>query len=757
MSAEACREAFRDEMRVLRALPTRPDPSEVARIARKAGLSPHEALLEIQRYTEFGRIRTNEVFDAVALFISSICRDQKSKRVLEYTVMPSVLTAGLAETGEVGIVEYVAPNQNIAETLTILFEGKSVSVRQSIQDLDSSLEFDVIVCQPPIGHRPSGDNAADGFGGEVVRQLAPFLAKEGTLYWVTGRGALFNSRPKKTLVDLQREGLNTAVTIDVASGAFPGAMIEGVVIALRRKVPAKRFVGALRDLETAGPMASAFLAGPSRKDGVGWTWLDTEDQRSFADFEQARLLQKLTPRGRHTALPLGSLLASESVEKADRPAPDGDQVAAFLFIPEYVGSRVTADLEEQTVKPKAIYRLAVDPAKANPRFLAQLLNSPYGKKLRAAVASGVTIQRLSTASLLTLELPIPDMETQDRIVRIDSDIGLLQAAFRDMQGALDQDWAALSDVAEKIDALKAVLDIERQIADWWRELPYPLATIYRRYQVSAEPKERLDTLLHFFEMAAVFLAAIGTSHVKAMRQDWEEVIAKWLHPAEAAGIERTDFGFWISLAGASLKDTRRIASDKNLREIAIEIAGPELVQVAESIGPLGKATEVLDIARHHRNRWKGHGGHIKESDATRLVGELQQSIRDFYEITASVFRRFQLVRPGMAEVTDTGFKYEIEKLSGSDPTFETEKVELDRPAKTNALAFWMSGSRTMCRALPFFRLGIPQQPQETSFYVFNRVENGGFRWISYQEAREQEFVAPDDELLGIIALGSDVT
>ncbi len=47
----------------------------------------------------------------------------------------------------------------------------------------------------------------------------------------------------------------------------------------------------------------------------------------------------------------------------------------------------------------------------------------------------------------------------------------------------------------------------------------------------------------------------------------------------------------------------------------------------------------------------------------------------------------------------------------------------------------------------------PQQPQETSFYVFNRMENGGFRWIIYQEAREQEFVAQDEELSGIICLG----
>ena len=40
--------------------------------------------------------------------------------------------------------------------------------------------------------------------------------------------------------------------------------------------------------------------------------------------------------------------------------------------------------------------------------------------------------------------------------------------------------------------------------------------------------------------------------------------------------------------------------------------------------------------------------------------------------------------------------------------------------------------------------------------LVDRVENGGFRWISYQEAREQEFIAPDDELLGIIGLGRNV-
>jgi transketolase len=66
----------------------------------------------------------------------------------------------------------------------------------------------------------------------------------------------------------------------------------------------------------------------------------------------------------------------------------------------------------------------------------------------------------------------------------------------------------------------------------------------------------------------------------------------------------------------------------------------------------------------YRNSWKGHGGLMKASDAVRLESELQQSLREFYEITAAIFRHLQLVRPGAAEYTDAGFRTQIEKLIG---------------------------------------------------------------------------------------------
>lgn len=725
--------------------------ADIARLAKEAGAGMSDALLLIRQHSHYRYAKAGQQDDAVADFITEICLKPGCNTVLEYTAADALLTTSLADKRPSTRLTYVARSRDFVETLRLITSGETI-VTSDVASLTKGSLMDAIICSPAFGYRPS-DQRGDGFGSEVVRELQPLLAANGTLYWVTGRGVLFGRDADKTFSSLSTNGLHVCAVVDLAPGLMPGTSLEGVIVALQRKAAAKKLVGGLRNSEGAALLASAFVTGPSKKNGPGWLWLDAGDDRTFASVEREEFIKKLLPKGRFEKKTLRDLLVHEKAERADKALPQDDKTTAFLFIPEYAGSRATADLEEQTVKAKSVYRFAVDPAIANPRFLALLLNSSYGKMLRDGAASGATIQRVRVADLLGLELPIPPIATQDRIVRVNGDIALLQAEFRNLEATLEHDWTAVADAVEKVDALKAVLDIEKRIADWWRELPYPLATVYRRYQVSTEPKDRLEALLHFFEMTAVYLAAIGASYVKAMRRDWQDVMAKWLHPTGAAGIERADFGFWIGLAGASLKDVSRITSDKELRAIATEIAGAGLVESASSLGTLGKTTAILDVARRYRNSWKGHGGHMKASDAARLDAELQQQIRDLYEATASTLRRLQLVRPGSAEVLDSAMRYKLEKLSGSDPTFATEIVEIDKPVKSNTLAFWVSDTRAMCRAMPFFRLGVPQQPQESSFYVFNRVEKEGFRWISYQEAREQEFIAPDDELLGIIAFG----
>ena len=197
---------------------------------------------------------------------------------------------------------------------------------------------------------------------------------------------------------------------------------------------------------------------------------------------------------------------------------------------------------------------------------------------------------------------------------------------------------------------------------------------------------------------------------------------------------------------------RRILSDNGLRSAALATAGAELLSAAELVAGLSQGFRAIETAREFRNSWKGHGGHIKPIDAERLEAELQKQLREYYEIAAPVFRRIWLIRPGKADVGDSGYKYEFQKLVGSDPLFSNELAELGEPVNSRALAFWLSGSRAAVKALPFFRLGSPQRASETSLYVFNRVDKNGYRWVSYQEAQEQEIFVSDQELAALLAI-----
>jgi hypothetical protein len=744
-------ERFADLMIQLVNAGKHPSKAELAVLAVESGFSVREALYQIASMGKFHRVDI-EGLRALDEFMKSLYADSSDEEVLEYLASPRALSAAILENNQSISTHFITPDVHLPELLTVLF--RDALIAKSAEDIETEKVFDCIVCQPPLGIRTARDGAV-AFGGEVLTALAARLSDKGRLFWLTSRGDMMEAKQRGTFTALQTRGLNLVAELEVPSGGFLGTAIEAVLLIFESRFTSRKLVGAIRDLAVAPSIAAALTRGPSKNAGAGWIWLENDDERTYSNIEREQLLKRLTPRGQHTKTPFGEIISDEAISKADEPLSDSNSAIGYLYFPEYAGSRVTAELEEQTVKPRAVYRVPIDTSKANPRFLATLFNSVFGRELREMAASGSTIRRVKVPDLHGIEIPLPPLKIQEQIVRVEGDLSLLSNGFEEIRDNLGSDWTVLDEISERVNNLKAVLDIDQQIENWWRELPYPLAAIYRRYQVSSDPKERLDRLLHFFEMAAIYLAAIGTSHVKALRHDWQEHFAKWFHPASTAGIERTDFGFWTMLAGASLKDLNRIASTPELREAASDRSGIELVEAAASLGALGKTTEILDNARRYRNSWKGHGGHQKASDAAQLDAELQQTIRDFYEATSRIFRRLFLVRPGLAEVTDTGFAYEIDILAGSDPAFEKENVELGRPAKTHALAFWMKGSRQMCRALPFFRLGAPQEPQETSFYVFNRVESEGFRWISYQEAREQEFVAPDDELHSLIEIRRD--
>lgn len=725
-------------------------PKLIARLALDAWHKPSEVLRHFA--SSWGWVKHGpDRNPTLELVVTELCRVQAPRSILELAQQLDYLVVRFCEGGPDPKLSLVTDDKRVVDFLATIFRIHDVQVFQGV--VPAAAKYDAVICAPPLGDRTKTVANSDGYGGDRLVPISRHLASGGTLCWITARGVLWSTAAKSTFRALEECGLNLFASIEIPPGSFRGTLIEGVVLAFKHDPPKKVFIAAVRDPSQVPTVVQALSAGSGsgNADSSDWAWIDSDEPPSFRQYEQIRFTRSLRPKGKSQLLTLGSVILG-NVQKADKPVPSDNIANAFLYVPEYASSRVTADLSEQSVKPKAVFRVPLDTSKVVPQFLAHLLNTPFGRHVRMAAASGITIQRLSVMALKNIELPIPQPKSQQRIADCTVDIDLMLSALEEMRSDLSQNWNTLPESEEKLLALRNVLNIERRIENWWQELPYPLATVYRRYQVSKAPKARFDALLHFFELSAIYLAALGMSYVRDLHADWTEVVVRWLHPEGAVGIERADFGFWIALARASLKELRRITSDVELRNSAHERAGPELVEQAATLGALGRSLEPLDTARNYRNNWIGHGGHIKDSDATRLEGELRLSVRRYYEIAAPTFRKVLLLRPGSLDATSVGYRYRVEMLAGSDPTFISDEILVGNLVKSHELAFWFKGSRIMCHTVPFLRMGHPQDVTEPTVYVFNRVVDGGYRWVSYQEAREQEATLADSEIAHLLSL-----
>ena len=158
---------------------------EIARLALKADLLPHEALEEIRDHFEYRYTRSTDLTEALALFVSSLCDNESSGPILEYTSMSFLLTAQIAGTDAAQRLAFVTDDKQLADTLRVLFEGRGLSILEDIENLSPETTFGSIVCMPPLGLRRPDDKTADGFGGEIVRELSRHLSEDGTFCWVS--------------------------------------------------------------------------------------------------------------------------------------------------------------------------------------------------------------------------------------------------------------------------------------------------------------------------------------------------------------------------------------------------------------------------------------------------------------------------------------------------------------------------------------------------------------------------------------------
>jgi len=626
--------------------------------------------------------------------------------------------------------------------------------------------FDVVASVLPMGLRlqtsiefptKSGDRLqlSGEMGAALLVAASLQLSATGIgLFVVTpsfffARGSLVEELPQL--------GLCIAAALELPAGSLaPATNIPTFLVVVRKKVSEEMFVAQLsQDSRTNRQIIDNLREG--RADGpleLG----RLVAAKGFRGLDSLRLGEQLTLAEQHfevRAVRLGEL--TQSI-RLGRPGEDFEfpETPNALYIPLIGISDVLEGSEVLTLKRQNYAQVAIDQARTDARFVARFLNSSLGRSVREATKTGIAIRKLNTAGLKDLQVLIPNLETQKRLLEVDARLAAERNTLLGLQNdvaALQRElWAnprKLADVDDQIQALASQLakgatpHASSTLEQWFETLPFPLASILRAWQASnsREYKARYEHLLHFFEATAEFLSVIYLSAFSSQPVLFEEHKEKLIDALQKQhlSLERSTFGTWKVIVEYLSKQTRSyLFGDPIQRKLCLELFYDESGAFPEMLS--GKdLVAVLAAANKLRNDWTGHGGMVGEGEAKerneQLVGELQrlrQSMKDVWQGT-------RLIRAIHCRPSKGRFDNEVAILVGSNSEFLKE---------SRAMAVWLDVERLYLISkdsdqalllLPLMHVGASPESAKNACYFFNRVEKDGARFISYHFADYPEW------------------
>jgi hypothetical protein len=418
---------------------------------------------------------------------------------------------------------------------------------------------------------------------------------------------------------------------------------------------------------------------------------------------------------------------------------------------------------------RSYYRLKLDSRRILAPFAAMFLDTELGRRMRAhgSILSTDTYNTWPdgeitlSAGRLPL-IPVPDLQTQRDVLRIQSRMRAAESALDAMQREIHEcrkiildEPSTRSTVSERVDALwsRAAGYAERLTADpdaWIESLPFPLASILRVWR-STRPgafKEKYEHLLHYFEAFSELAACILLSAFDPRGAEWPPAMVDLVRDLSAhhQKLARPTFGTWIGtikiLGGA-------------VRELLSRSDAGVMLPVGLFEEPSRRAMEVLSrrtlldtVAKTNRwrNDWTGHGGVVGNDEARRRHEVLSDELETLRQATGDLWSNVQVVRALSIEVRNGVFQNEVEILRGSNSMFLRETRAMSTYLESDRLYVAAVNGDQALLLLPFVRVESLADSSSAACYFFSRFDGKRARYVSYHYTGKAEITLGRSEV-----------
>jgi hypothetical protein len=667
-------------------------------------------------------------------FIGTLAALRPRRKVIDPWCQLGQIAAEVARRIPAAEVVGVTPQEDVRRLLNRI----DVPVRWMVGRADRQRDLfgsdnDLIAFLPPF-NAPAPEEkstASNELATVLLEASCHSLSPDGDILFVISPGTWMRAKRTGWVSRLQSSGFAVLACFWIPAGSFrPGTEVPALLLHIRRGEQHELFVAELPPSEQTGRVVlDNYAKHKQAPDAQLGRWLALKDFRTLPSLRAAERLAVLGRRAGN-AFRLGDI-----AELGDWQGT-ADDVARTVLIPSAGSSSRPALLGATAIDLKGRH-IAISPKEevALPAYLARYFDSELGRLARDAAASGVVVAEVSKDALREATIYLPELDVQRAALGTDTKIATLLSELSELRNRL---WTKPKDFKELRVALSKV-NHEDRFEIWLDTLPFPLATVLWLYATQSDPKDRVDTLLHFFEAYAEFWATTLLSlflRDSLQRHDWESRISSVLSDRKQ-NLDMATFGTWLTLVELLAKEGRKLRGSEDkltwLRKQAA-VADDRVLDVLFS----KEVLQALHVASSHRNTWKGHGGIVTEEVAQSRLSVLQSLLGELRSVVGEHWTSYVLYRAGSFEFRGGIYTTLAERVVGTRAPFATETLELTAPAETGRLHLAGPGCRDAMPLLPLVKVMASPRTAMNACYFYNRRTKDGVRFVSYHFAEDSD-------------------
>ena len=655
----------------------------------------------------------------------------------------------------------------------MLARGVNWQAGDSLQLLNSlDVDLDLVVSILPFGVKVTRAATLTASGGELVElhdDLGPTilassanrLSRDGFGLFVVTPQFFFAQR--SVLRQFDRLGLGIEAALALPAGTFsPYTSILTYLVIVRRQPTSRMFVAQLSsDHNTNVQIISNFKLGQEGGALELGRFVQVDSFRGLNAIRSAEKFKEAEHQFGTQAVRLGDLATATTLGRFGETFHFPNQDNA-IFIPLIGVSDVVSSLDDLMLKPQNCAQVIIDPVRSDGRFVAKFLNSEFGKEIRQGHMGGTVIPKLNKQSLMQLPILIPDLQTQNIMLKLEGNFLAEQNIILGLQGEITelrrQLWAnprTRDAVGKQLESLSGRLSgglkqhAAQSLEQWFETLPFPLASILRAWQATASQdfKAKHEHLLHFFEATAEFLSVILLSAFNSKEAFFEDHRRKLSDALDKQklSLHRATFGTWKLVIENLAKQVRQMLTEGgDARALCAELFQDPSLAIAEMVSSKG-LLEILAKTNKMRNDWAGHGGVVGQDEA-RIRNEcLLKEVQKLRGLMSDVWNEMQLVQGIHCRPRHGVFENEIAIMMGSNSEFLKEARPMNSWLDVEYLYLSRQDASSSLRLLPLIQVGPSPQSAKNACYFFNRLEKDGVRFVSYHFIDQPEIKGQFEE------------